>query len=79
MNTDFKNELQRQQQQPNQNHRQKHRHQQIVEANPKSVEDYKAGKNKVMGFLVGQIMKQSKGQANPTLINKLLTEKLSRM
>ena len=52
---------------------------QIVEANPKSVEDYKAGKNKAMGFLVGQIMKQSKGQANPTLINKLLTEKLSRM
>ena len=51
----------------------------VVEANPKSVEDYKAGKKKAMGFLVGQIMKASKGQANPTVINKLLTEKLDSM
>ena len=50
-----------------------------VEANPKSVEDYKAGKKKAMGFLVGQIMKQTKGQANPGVINKLLTEKLESM
>ena len=51
----------------------------VVEANPKSVEDYKAGKTKAMGFLVGQIMKQSKGQANPAVINKLLVEKLDSM
>ena len=51
----------------------------VVEANPKSVEDYKAGKKKAMGFLVGQIMKESKGQANPAVINKLLTEKLDSM
>lgn len=52
---------------------------QVVEANPKSVEDYKAGKTKAMGFLVGQIMKQSRGQANPAVINKLLAEKLDSM
>ncbi len=52
---------------------------QVVEANPKSVEDYKAGKTKAMGFLVGQIMKESKGQANPAVINKLLEEKLERI
>lgn len=51
----------------------------VVEANPKSVEDYKAGKKKAMGFLVGQIMKASKGQANPAVINQLLTEKLDSM
>ncbi len=51
----------------------------VVEANPKSVEDYKAGKTKAMGFLVGQIMKQSKGKANPAVINKLLAEKLDSM
>lgn len=51
----------------------------VVEANPKSVEDYKAGKTKAMGFLVGQIMKQSRGQANPAVINKLLAEKLDSM
>ena len=51
----------------------------IVAANPQSVADYKGGKEKAMGFLVGQIMKASKGQANPTVINKLLTEKLDSM
>ncbi len=51
----------------------------VVAANPKSVEDYKAGKKKAMGFLVGQIMKESKGQANPAVINKLLTEKLESL
>ena len=50
-----------------------------MEANPKSVEDYKAGKTKAMGFLVGQIMKASKGQANPAVVNQLLTEKLNSL
>lgn len=52
---------------------------QVAETNPKSVEDYKAGKTKALGFLVGQIMKQSRGQANPAVINRLLVEKLNKM
>lgn len=51
---------------------------QIVAANPQSVEDFKAGKQKAIGFLVGQVMKESKGKANPALVNKLLQEVLSR-
>ncbi|MFY9173870.1 MAG: Asp-tRNA(Asn)/Glu-tRNA(Gln) amidotransferase subunit GatB [Peptococcia bacterium] len=50
---------------------------QVMAANPQSVADYKAGKTKAMGFLVGQVMKETKGQANPGLVNKLLKEKLS--
>ncbi|MDT3427554.1 aspartyl-tRNA(Asn)/glutamyl-tRNA(Gln) amidotransferase subunit B [Paenibacillus forsythiae] len=49
----------------------------VVGANPQSVEDYKAGKQKAIGFLVGQVMKESKGKANPGLVNKLLTEVLN--
>ncbi|WP_172257348.1 Asp-tRNA(Asn)/Glu-tRNA(Gln) amidotransferase subunit GatB [Saccharibacillus deserti] len=48
----------------------------VVAANPQSVEDFKAGKDKAIGFLVGQVMKQSKGKANPGLVNKLLMELL---
>ncbi|GGG09282.1 Asp-tRNA(Asn)/Glu-tRNA(Gln) amidotransferase subunit GatB [Paenibacillus abyssi] len=50
----------------------------VVEANPQSVEDYKAGKDKAIGFLVGQVMKESRGKANPALVNKLLLDRLSR-
>lgn len=50
---------------------------QVVAANPQSVEDYKAGKQKAIGFLVGQVMKESKGKANPAMVNKLLTEVLN--
>ncbi|MCM3631034.1 Asp-tRNA(Asn)/Glu-tRNA(Gln) amidotransferase subunit GatB [Paenibacillus glycanilyticus] len=49
---------------------------QIISANPQSVEDFKAGKDKAIGFLVGQIMKETKGKANPALVNKLLLERL---
>lgn len=49
---------------------------QVIEANPGSVVDFKGGKKKAMGFLVGQIMKATKGQANPQAVNKLLAEKL---
>ncbi|MWC30691.1 Asp-tRNA(Asn)/Glu-tRNA(Gln) amidotransferase subunit GatB [Paenibacillus sp. MMS18-CY102] len=52
---------------------------QIVEANPQSVADYKAGKEKAVGFLVGQVMKASKGKANPALANKLLVDVLSQL
>ena len=49
----------------------------VISANPQSVEDYRAGKDRAIGFLVGQIMKATKGQANPGLVNQLLKEKLS--
>lgn len=48
----------------------------VIAKNPKSVEDYRAGKEKAVGFLVGQVMKATKGKANPELVNKLLKEKL---
>ncbi|MFO2549374.1 Asp-tRNA(Asn)/Glu-tRNA(Gln) amidotransferase subunit GatB [Alicyclobacillus cycloheptanicus] len=47
--------------------------------NPKSVEDYLGGKEKALGALVGQIMKASKGKANPGVVNKLLVERLKAM
>ena len=50
----------------------------ILDANQQSVEDFKAGKDRAKGFLVGQIMKQTKGQANPGVVNKLLAEELEK-
>jgi len=49
----------------------------IVKANPKSVEDYRNGKKKAMGFLVGQTMKTMNGKADPKLVNEILSEVLS--
>ena len=49
---------------------------QVIADNPKSVEDFKAGTEKAIGFLVGQVMKISKGRANPEIANQLLREKL---
>lgn len=49
---------------------------QVIAANPKSVEDFQAGKTQAIGFLVGQVMKATKGKANPEVVNKLLREKL---
>ncbi|NLP41212.1 MAG: Asp-tRNA(Asn)/Glu-tRNA(Gln) amidotransferase subunit GatB [Veillonellaceae bacterium] len=48
----------------------------VIADNPQSVADFKAGKEKAIGFLVGQIMKQTKGRANPEMVNKLLRERL---
>ncbi len=48
----------------------------IVAANPKQLEQYRAGKKTMVGFFVGQVMKASKGHANPQLVNELLTKKL---
>ena len=48
----------------------------VLAANPKQVEQYKAGKTAVVGFLVGQVMKASRGQANPATVNELLKAKL---
>ncbi|WP_458121304.1 Asp-tRNA(Asn)/Glu-tRNA(Gln) amidotransferase subunit GatB [Paenibacillus sp. Z6-24] len=52
--------------------------QEVIAANPQSVADYQAGKDKAIGFLVGQVMKQSKGKANPGMVNQLLAELLPR-
>jgi len=48
----------------------------IVAANPKQLEQYKAGKKTLAGFFVGQVMRATKGQANPQLVNELVTKKL---
>ena len=47
-----------------------------IEANPKQVEDYRKGREKLFGFFVGEVMKQTKGKANPKLVNELLRKKL---
>lgn len=52
--------------------------QSILEANPQSIADYKAGKDRALGFLVGQAMKQTKGKANPQMLNKLFLEELNK-
>ena len=49
----------------------------VIAANPKQVEQYRAGKTTIVGFFVGQVMKASKGQAKPELVNELLAKKLS--
>ncbi len=49
----------------------------IIAANPKQVEQYRAGKTGLKGFFVGQVMKQTNGQANPAVVNELLDKKLS--
>ena len=49
---------------------------QAVAANPQSVQDYQSGKEKALGYLVGQVMRQMKGKANPTAVHQLLTELL---
>ena len=51
----------------------------VIAAHPQSVADFKAGKEKAIGFLVGQIMRQTKGRANPELVNRILKEKLTGM
>ncbi|HMV64403.1 MAG TPA: Asp-tRNA(Asn)/Glu-tRNA(Gln) amidotransferase GatCAB subunit B, partial [Rhodocyclaceae bacterium] len=48
----------------------------VLAANPKSVDEYRAGKEKAFNALVGQCMKASKGKANPTQVNALLKQKL---
>ena len=50
----------------------------ILEANPQSIADYKGGKDKALGFLVGQAMKETKGKANPQMLNKMFLEELNK-
>jgi aspartyl-tRNA(Asn)/glutamyl-tRNA(Gln) amidotransferase subunit B len=49
----------------------------VIAANPKQVEQYRSGKVSIIGFFVGQVMKASKGQANPQIVNEILARKLS--
>ncbi|VXC54674.1 glutamyl-tRNA(Gln) amidotransferase (subunit B) [Bacillus sp. 349Y] len=49
-----------------------------LDANPQSIEDFKNGKDRAIGFLVGQIMKATKGQANPPMVNKLLLQEIKK-
>ena len=48
--------------------------QKVLQGNPQSISDYKAGKDKALGFLVGQAMKETKGKANPQMLNKMFLE-----
>ena len=50
----------------------------ILEANPQSIADYKAGKDRALGFLVGQAMKETKGKANPKMLNEMFLEELKK-
>ena len=50
---------------------------QVLSENPSAVEDFKTGKGNVLGFLIGQVMKASKGQANPGMVNEIMRKKLS--
>ncbi len=50
----------------------------VLENNPQSIIDFKAGKDKALGFLVGQAMKESRGKANPQMLNKMFLEELNK-
>ena len=50
----------------------------ILEANPQSIADYKAGRDRALGFLVGQAMKETKGKANPKMLNDMFLEELKK-
>jgi len=49
----------------------------VIDKNPKEVEKYRQGNEKILGFFVGEVMKLSKGKANPKLVNEILRKKLS--
>ena len=50
----------------------------ILDANPQSIVDYKAGKDRALGFLVGQAMKETKGKANPKMLTQMFLEELKK-
>lgn len=52
--------------------------QDVLNNNAQSIEDFKNGKDRAVGFLVGQIMKQTKGKANPGVVNQLLQQELAK-
>ncbi len=52
--------------------------QEVLEANPQSVADYRGGKEKAMGFLVGQTMRAMKGKADPGMVNRIVKQLLTK-
>lgn len=50
----------------------------ILDSNPAAIEDYKNGKNRIIGFLVGMVLKETKGKANPQLVNKFVLEEINK-
>ena len=50
----------------------------VLEANPQSIDDYKAGEDRAVGFLIGMVMKKSQGKANPALTSKLVIQELNK-
>ena len=50
----------------------------VIDENQKMVEQYLSGKDKLLGFFVGQAMKKSKGKANPKILNEILIERLAK-
>ena len=50
----------------------------IISANPKQAKQFRSGKTKIIGFFVGQVMKETGGSANPELVNKLLSDALNK-
>jgi aspartyl-tRNA(Asn)/glutamyl-tRNA(Gln) amidotransferase subunit B len=50
----------------------------VLDANPQAIETYKQGRDNIVGFLVGQTIKKSKGQANPALANQVVREELAK-
>ena len=51
----------------------------VIKTNPKTIDEIKSGKPQALGFLVGQVMKETQGKANPKLINEILTKKLATL
>ena len=51
----------------------------VISSNPQSVADFMAGKEKAVGFLVGQVMRQSKGKADPSVVNRIILEELKKL
>ena len=49
----------------------------VIAANPKQLEEYRSGKTRVIAYFVGQVMKETRGQANPRMVNELLERKLA--
>lgn len=51
----------------------------IINKNPQSVEDYKNGKERAIGFIIGQVMKMSKGKANPQMVSQIVIDIIKGM
>ena len=50
----------------------------VIDNNPKELESYKSGKTNLIGFFIGQTLKLSEGKANPSLVNKIISEEISK-